>query len=150
MQTLKIQNSFLRAGSALVIASMLLPVIGCGSPAQQAQTSQNRPQASTGMSTKQKVTLLAGAAALYYVYNKYKKDNEAKLSGKNVQYYLSKNGRVYYRDPQNPKNVIWVTPPQNAQSNISIPEQEAADYRDFSGYNGAKSGKQLSDVFQTR
>jgi hypothetical protein len=151
MQNLKHQNLFLRGGSALVIASLSLPMLGCGAPApQQTQAPSNNPQASTKMSTKQKLTLLAGAAALYYVYNRYKKQNEANLAGKNVQYYLSKNGRVYYRDPVNPQKVIWVTPAPGSQKSISIPEQEAAAYRDFSGYNGARSGKELSDVFTTR
>jgi hypothetical protein len=49
------------------------------------------------MSTGQKVTVLAGAAALYYLYNKHK---NAQGEGKTGRYYRSKNGRIYYRDPQ--------------------------------------------------
>ena len=148
MQTFKHQNLFLRGGSALVMASLALPMLGCGSRAPQ-QTTQNQPQANSGLSTKQKVVLLAGAAALYYVYNRYKKQNEAALAGKNVQYYLSKNGRVYYRDPQT-KQAIWVTPPPQNQSAISVPADQASAYNGFQGYENAPSGKTLGDVFETR
>ena len=49
------------------------------------------------MSTKKKLVLLAGAAALFYMYKKH----QAK-AGQQIQYYRSKNGRVYYREPNNP------------------------------------------------
>jgi len=148
MQTFKHQNLFLRGGSALVMASLAFPMVGCGSRASQ-QAPQSQPQANSSLTTKQKVVLLAGAAALYYVYNRYKKANEAALAGKNVQYYLSKNGRVYYRDPQT-KQAIWVTPAPSSQGTISVPEQEATAYNGFQGYDNAPSGKTLGDVFETR
>lgn len=148
-----------RPAGAVVVASLTLPTLlaGCGSPAQQTQQPQaqapmtrNQPVANTGMSTRQKVTLLAGAAALYYVYNRYKKQNAARLQGQNVQYYLSKNGRVYYRDPRNPQNVVWVTPAPEQVQSLEVPNSEAGAYSGIQGYNNVQSGKTLRDFFQVR
>lgn len=143
-----------RPAGATLVASLSLPLFlaGCGSPAAPPQTSMqpNRPAANAGMSTRQKLTLLAGAAALYYAYNRYKKQNEAKLRGQNVQYYLSKNGRVYYREPGNPRNVIWVTPPPQQAPTYQVSPEEASQYQRFQGYDNSSSGTQLSDVFQVR
>ena len=74
-----------------------------------------------GMSTKQKLVLLAGAAALAYMYNKHK---NKKGQGADGQYYRSKNGRVYYRDAQG--RAVWVTPPAGG---IQVPAHEADTYR---------------------
>lgn len=150
MKILKNSSLWSRGAGALVIGSLLVPVAaGCGAPAPQ-QNAPGAPAASNngGMSTRQKLTLLAGAAALYYVYNNYKKQNQARLANQNVQYYLSKStGRVYYRDPKNPRNVIWVTPPPAQQQPIQVPESDAMAYRQFQGYNNAGSGQTLRDVF---
>ena len=101
----------------------------------------NQPQAKKGMSTGQKVAVLAGAAALYYLYNKHKNAQE---QGPEGQYYLSKNGRVYYRDAQH--RAHWVTPPPGG---IQVPESEARQYRDFEGYNNSRTGRTLSDLQPT-
>lgn len=77
----------------------------------------NQPQARKGLSTGQKVAILGGAAALYYLYNKHKNSQKQGAEG---QYYLSKNGRVYYRDAQGRPH--WVTPPPEG---IRVPEAEA-------------------------
>jgi hypothetical protein len=129
---------------ALGIASPLLA--GCGrdnsrayQPPVQEQTrgsrteyppSQERRQ---GLSTKQKVAILAGAAALYYLYNKHKRNQGAGSQG---QYYLSKNGRVYYRDQNG--NPVWVTPPREG---IEVPASEAEQYSRYRGYNGRDTGE---------
>lgn len=98
-----------------------------------------QPQAKKGLSTGQKVGItLAGAAALYYLYKQHQK---AKGEGAQGKYYLSKNGRVYYRDAQNKPH--WVSPPSGG---IQVPESEAQQYRDFQGYNGRSTGRNLSDV----
>jgi hypothetical protein len=86
-----------------------------------------------GLSTRQKAVILAGAAALYYLYNKHRNQ---KAQGKTGQYYLSKNGRVYYRD-QNGKPV-WVTPPREG---IQVPASEAQQYSNYRGYNGQDTGE---------
>lgn len=99
-------------------------------------TNQPQPQAKKGLSTGQKVAItLAGAAALYYLYNKNKNKQQQGAQGK---YYLSKNGRVYYRDAQNRPH--WVTPPPGG---IQVSEQEARQYRDFQGYNNRPTGRDL-------
>lgn len=93
------------------------------------------PQAKKGLSNTQKVAILAGAAALYYLYNQHKNKQE---QGPQGQYYLSKNGRVYYRDAQ--KRAHWVTPPPEG---IRVPEEEAVRYREFKGYNNQTTGRDL-------
>jgi hypothetical protein len=98
----------------------------------------NQPQAKRGLSTGQKVAILGGAAALYYLYNQRK---NAQGTGAQGKYYLSKNGRVYYRDAQG--RPIWVTPPQGG---IRVPEEEAQQYRDFQGYNNSPTGRDLRDL----
>ncbi|MFQ4145581.1 hypothetical protein [Chlorogloeopsis sp. ULAP02] len=97
-----------------------------------------RSQTKKGLSNSQKVAILAGAAALYYLYNKHKNSQKQGAQGK---YYLSKNGRVYYRDAQG--RAHWVTPPPEG---IRVPEAEARQYRDFQGYNGRPTGRDLTDL----
>ncbi|MBK1986013.1 hypothetical protein A0J48_000345 [Sphaerospermopsis aphanizomenoides BCCUSP55] len=101
-------------------------------------TPVNQPQAKKGLSTGQKVAILAGAAALYYLYNQHK---NAQGTGAQGKYYLSKNGRVYYRDAEG--RAHWVTPPPEG---IRVPESEAQQYRDFQGYNGRTTGRDLTQV----
>ncbi|BCL35393.1 hypothetical protein [Nostoc sp. MS1] len=100
--------------------------------------SPNQPQTKRGFSTGQKVAVLAGAAALYYLYQQRK---NAQGTGSNGKYYLSKNGRVYYRDNQGRPH--WVTPPQGG---IRVPESQAQQYRDFQGYNGRSTGRDLTNL----
>lgn len=98
----------------------------------------NQPQARKGLSTGQKVAILAGAAALYYLYNQHRNKQGQGAQGK---YYLSKNGRVYYRDAQG--RAHWVTPPSEG---IRVPESEAQKYREFQGYNNRPTGRDLTDL----
>jgi hypothetical protein len=88
------------------------------------------------MSTGQKLVLLAGAAAMYYMYQKQK---NAKGAGPTGQLYRSKNGRVYYRDKEG--RAHWVTPPAEG---IRVPEQEAQTYQRFRGYEGQETGETFS------
>lgn len=104
-------------------------------PAPGAQPQEAKKK---GLSTGQKIAILGGAAALYYLYTKHKDKQEKGAQGK---YYLSKNGRVYYRDAQN--RAHWVTPPAEG---IRVPESEAQKYRDFQGYNNKETGRTLGDV----
>jgi len=127
-------------------AAFLAPTLaGCGSPQQAeaptVQRNMNRPpaigapraQQNTGMSGKQKMMLLAGAAALYYMY---KKKQNAK--GQAVQYYKSEStGGIYYRDPQT-KKPIWVTAPRQA---MQVPIEEAQEYSRYRGYNNQSTGQ---------
>ena len=98
----------------------------------------NQPQVKKGITTGQKVAILAGAAALYYLYNRHKNRQGQGAEG---QYYLSKNGRIYYRDAQH--RAHWVTPPSEG---IRVPESEAQQYRNFQGYNGSTTGRDLTSL----
>jgi hypothetical protein len=150
------QGKFARPVAILLCTSLTAPMLlaGCGGGAQstsapppiddtqggRATAPIARPaQPRAGMSTKQKVVLLAGAAALYYIYKRH----QAK-AGQNIQYYRSKNGRVYYREPNNPKQVHWVTPPPKP---IPVPASEAAPYSDIEGYNNSRTGRNIDDLF---
>lgn len=99
-------------------------------------------QANRGLSNRNKLVILAGAAALYYLYNQHKNKQEQGAQGK---YYLSKNGRVYYRDAQG--RAHWVTPPPGG---IRVPESEAQRYRDFQGYENRPTGRDLRDLAQNQ
>lgn len=140
---------FARPVAVLLSTSMLSPMlVGCGggggaatAPPMDASGTRNLPPAvgapgaqnQGGMSTKQKAVLLAGAAALYYMYKK--KQN---AQGQPVQYYRSEsNGRIYYRDPKT-KQAIYVTPPQGG---IQVPAQEAQQYSGYAGYNNSPAGQ---------
>ncbi|MDB4991700.1 MAG: hypothetical protein JWN04_6878 [Myxococcaceae bacterium] len=136
-----------RRARALVLAVSLsaLSLSGCGKeqpPPTVDDTQQgSRPPASeqTGMSTGKKAVLLAGAAALYYMYKHHQQ--AAEQAGPEGQYYLSKNGRVYYRDAEH--RAHWVTPPPEG---ISVPAAQAAEYRDFQGYDNRTTGRDLSGL----
>lgn len=144
-----------RPVAVVLISSLLSPVllVGCGSnqaeapppprdasPNEMSRVNPNAAPTKSGMTTKQKVILLVGAAALYYLYKKHKAKVDAGQT--NVQYYLSKNGRIYYRDPQT-HQAIWVTPPKEP---IRINESEASDYEGLQGYNNSPTGKDLTGL----
>ncbi len=98
-----------------------------------------QPQVKHGLSNTQKTVItLAGAAALYYLY---KRHQNAQGQGANGQYYLSKNGRVYYRDAQH--RAHFVTPPPGG---IQVPASEAQQYSQFQGYNGRSTGRDLTGL----
>ena len=139
-----------RPVALLIITSLVSPVLlaGCGNNQQAAappprdatpgEMSRINPGAAPtrqGMSTRKKLVLLAGAAALYYMY---KKKRDAANQPTNVQYYRSKNGRIYYRDPRNPRQAIWVSPPRQG---FQVPADEAMQYEGFQGYNGSNNGR---------
>lgn len=93
-------------------------------PGVQQPTGLRQPvgvQQPKGMSTEKKLAVIAGTAALIYMYNKQK---NAAGTGIHGQYYRSKNGRVYYRDEKG--NAIWVTPPSGG---IQVPQAEAQAYQ---------------------
>ena len=94
------------------------------------------------MSNTKKVVILAGAAALYYLYKHHK--NAAAKEGVDGQYYLSKNGRVYYRDAEH--RAHWVTPPPEG---IAVPAHEAAAYEQFQDYDNRATGRDLSGLNDT-
>jgi len=48
---------------------------------------------------------------------------------------------VYYRDAEHRPH--WVTPPAEG---IAVPQNEAADYQQFQGYNNQQSGRDLTGL----
>lgn len=113
--------------AALLAGPVAVSVVGCSPtvssqsanpaapPAAQAPAPA-QPAPRQGMSTQKKVLLVAGAAALYYLYKKHQK---AQGAGPQGQYYRSKNGGIYYRDAKG--GVHWVTAPQQP---IEVPADE--------------------------
>jgi hypothetical protein len=116
------------------------PVDDTRTGSQTSPAPANQPQAKKkGLSTGQKAVItLAGAAALYYLYKQHQNKQAEGAQGK---YYLSKNGRVYYRDAQ--KRAHWVTPPPGG---IQVPADQAQQYRDFQGYNNSPTGRDLTGL----
>jgi hypothetical protein len=127
---------YLSVALAAILGS--LPLVGCrGSQQAAAPSPYNRPPGGPpprrGLTTGQKVAILAGAAALYYLYNKHK---NAQGEGQAGRYYRSKNGRIYYRDAQGQAH--WVTPPPGG---IQVPADVAQQYSGYQGYNNQPSGQ---------
>jgi hypothetical protein len=125
---------YLSVTMAAILGS--LPLAGCSrsqSPVDaQAPYRAIPPPPRRGLSTGQKVAILAGAAALYYLYTKHK---NAQGEGQVGRYYRSKNGRIYYRDAQG--RATWVTPPPGG---IQVPADEARQYSRYQGYNNQAAG----------
>ena len=131
-----------RGMALLLVGTMGGPLLaGCGgskpegaamAPVDDTRASTTAPPAGmgaekpkAGMSTTKKVVLLAGAAALFYLYEHHKN-----AQGETVQYYKSKNGRIYYRDKD--KRAHYVTAPDKP---IEVDETEAQGYSKYKGYN---------------
>jgi hypothetical protein len=140
-----------RLFAVLLSALLMVPLLSsCGGGSQKANVpppvddtvgrtvSDRQTEAKKGLSTGQKVAILAGAAGLYYLYNQHKNAPQEGAQGK---YYLSKNGRVYYRDAEH--RAHWVTPPAEG---IRVPESEAQKYREFQGYNRSATGRDLTGI----
>lgn len=132
--------------SILMLHTLFVSGCGGGNQANQPPIDDSRngrapvtAPTQPAMSTTKKVVLLAGAAALYYLYEHHK--NATAAAGAEGQYYLSKNGRVYYRDKDH--RAHWVTPPPGG---ISVPESEASKYKDYQGYENKSTGKDLTGV----
>jgi hypothetical protein len=114
---------------ALVVFILPMTLAGCGGGRSTPErTNMNQPAPRTGMSGKQKVAILVGAAALYYVYKTYKQQKEnapqnvREAVPPGVQLYRSEStGAIYYRNPRNPKDVHWLTLPQNR---IEVPQSD--------------------------
>jgi len=101
-------------------------------------TANNPPTAKLGLSNAQKVGItLVGAAALYYLYRQHQ---NKKGSGKEGQYYQSKNGGIYYRDQKG--RPVYVKPPSQPIQ-VQVPQSEAEQYGQYQGYNGSNTGRSL-------
>jgi len=143
-------------------ASIVAPglVAGCGGsqqaaapPVMQPRMQQPRMQPAMqprqGMTGKQKMLLIGGAALAYYLWKKHKNaQNQALPQG--VVLYRSKNGGIYYRDPQNPQNLTYVVPPAskpfNTQMQVDPSEVQGLNLDQYQGYNGGTGGTGLDAV----
>lgn len=159
LQTRRSPRYLAWALSALLLGPVLVSLTGCGNKGADTSTSSATPfqtadttaPASSmapataptpqkkGMSKGEKtVIVLAGAALLYYLYKKHQAAQQAQAgtqgSGAQPQLYRSSNGGVYYRDPQNPQKVTWLTAPsQPVQVPASEVQQYAPDYEKYQG-----------------
>lgn len=148
-----------RALALLLVLTMLTPfLVGCGGrgggsqanlpPVDDTQGGTRRVEPAgqrQGMSTSKKVAILAGAAALYYLY---KRSQDKKAAASEHQYYLSKNGRVYYRDDKG--RAHWVT---QAPAPMEVPMDELQRYPELSryrGYNNQNSGEDFGNLLGAR
>ena len=113
--------------------SQLPPVDDSRGAQRQTSSAPKRPS----IVNKKNAVILMGAAALYYMYKK-RQTNAQAATGPDSQYYLSKNGRVYYRDESGRSH--WVTPPS---AGIEVPMEEAQQYQEFQGYNRQAQGRDL-------
>ena len=126
------------AGTSQRADSSAAPSAAPNTSTMSAQPSQPAAPAKQGMSTRNKVIILAGAALLYYLYKKHQAAQQAQAgaqkSGRQPQLYRSSTGGVYYRDPQNPQKVTWLTvPSQPVQVPASDVQQYAPDYQKYQG-----------------
>jgi hypothetical protein len=138
------RGGFGRPAALLLAVSMTVPTLagcggggGAGSGNIQAPPGMGQTAQQGGMSNKQKVMLLAGAAALYYLYNKRK---NAQQKGPNGKYFRSEStGRIYYRDLKTGE-AQWVSPPRQP---IQVPANEInpQEYSRYQGYNNQNNGQ---------
>lgn len=154
--TILLNNRIFRPTAVMLPALLTLPLlVGCGQrqaaippPVDNTHTTATTNTApgaapvvkQKGLNNVQKGTIvLAGAAALYYLYNQHK--HAQAQAGANGQYYLSKNGRVYYRDANHQAH--WVTPPPTG---IQVPAAAADQYREYQGYDNRSTGRDLTSL----
>ena len=158
LQTRRAPRVLSLALTLVLCGPVLVTLAGCGNKggdtgqaasSQAAPTDTTAPNASAmsgnpaapakqGMSTgKKAVIVLAGAALLYYLYKKHQAAQQqagAQGNGATPQLYRSSNGGVYYRDPQNPQKVTWLTVPSQP---MAVPanqvQQYAPDYQQYQG-----------------
>ena len=81
---------------------------------------------------------LRGDAALYYLYREHL---TADGSGPQGRYYLSQNGRVFYKDAQGKEHTV--NPPSDG---LRVSRAAAEPYRDIRGYAGQRNGRDLSGL----
>ena len=110
---------------SVLMVGLLSPLLsGCGGQPQESMPEQSYPGSAPakkpGMTRGQKTAVLAGAAALYYLYQ-HRQKTPPKAKGATGQLYRSEStGGIYYRDAQG--KAIWVSPPAGG---IQVPEEEA-------------------------
>ena len=85
---------------------------------------------------------LYDAAAMAYMLRRQCDDK-----GRPQQVYLSKStSRIYYRDAQTHQAIFLSSPDGKTARGITIPFEQAQEFREFQGYNGQASGRTYDDV----
>ena len=151
-----------------LVASFALPTLavtaGCGSKnSDSSQTSTSTPTDTTttaqpsaqpakpGLSTKQKVVLLAGAALLFYLYKRDQANNAAAAQnagtapGGKPQLYREEKGpnkgAIYYRDANH--QVVWLKAPAQG---VQVPADQVQQYLpDYNSNPNAYQGQVNTD-----
>jgi hypothetical protein len=115
---------------------------GFGGAATQVKTPQGRvpdpkspPQDRSG---SRGTVELRGDAALYYLYREHLTSEGAGPQGR---YYLSKEGRVFYKDAQGKEHTVHAP-----SEGMRVPRAAAEPYRDMRGYAGQQTGRDLSGL----
>jgi hypothetical protein len=81
---------------------------------------------------------LRGDAALYYLYREHLTSDGAGPQGR---YYLSKDGRVFYKDAQDREHTVSAP-----SEGLRVPRKAADPYRDIRGYAGQQNGRDLQGL----
>jgi hypothetical protein len=81
---------------------------------------------------------LRGDAALYYLYREHLTSDGVGPQGR---YYLSKDGRVFYKDAQGKEHTVQ--PPSDG---LRVSHAAAEPYRDIRGYAGQQGGRDLTGL----
>ena len=130
-----------------LVASFALPTLavtaGCGgknnaadqtgasapvAPAGAMDTQPNAQPAKAGLTGKQKVVLLAGAALLFYLYKRYQSQDKAAAAagGAKPQLYREDKGQnkgaIYYRKNDANHTVVWLQAPAQG---VQVPADQA-------------------------
>jgi len=150
-----------------LVASLALPTLavtaGCGSknnasdqtatsaPVDATNAQPNAPPAKAGLSTKQKVVLLAGAALLYYMYTRYKKQDAQAAAQGNAKPQLYREdkgpnkGAIYYRKNDANHTVVWLqAPAQGIQVDANQAQQALGNGFDPNNPNSYQPPQQIN------
>ncbi len=129
-----------------LVASFALPTLavtaGCGSknnsadqtaasaPTDTTNAQPNAQPAKAGLSTKQKVVLLAGAALLFYLYKRYQSQDKAAAAAGGAKQQLYREdkgpnkGAIYYRKNDANHTVVWLQAPVGG---VHVPADQAQE-----------------------
>ena len=114
-----------------------------GSVSGQTQTTSGEmprsPMLRPVLPNGERAVVLTGAAALAYMYE-HPQETEAK-NAVDGRLHVTTDGRLYYRDSENA--VHFVSAPTEG---LTVPESDAAAYRQYQGYGGSAIGRDFSDL----
>ena len=142
-----------------LVATLALPTLavtaGCGKGNNDQSAQQNStntqpntapmngvPAAKPGLTGKQKVVLLVGAAALFYLYKHYKNVDAAQANAHPQLYREDQGpnkGAIYYRKNDANHTVVWLQAPTQG---IQVPADQVQQYMpDYNSNPNAYQGQ---------